>query len=103
MRAAVKRSGRHRLGEVELQERPRSKLVGSAGCLIRLEKGSGDFAATVRVSEAGYVPPATTLRTRIGPCLFTASIPAARLAELEADPAVVSIQPAERLEPQAGP
>ena len=36
---------------------------------------------------------------RIGPCVFTADIPAARLAELEADAAVVSIQPAARLDP----
>jgi hypothetical protein len=79
------------------------KLALTPALAARLRGCSGDIAATVKVAEAGYVPAAARLRMRIGPCLFTADIPAARLAELEADAAVISIQPASRLRsPEAG-
>lgn len=99
MRAGVKRSECRELGAAEVEPLPRSKVTGSPGCLTRLRQAGGEIAATVRVAEPGYVPSVLRLRSRISPCLFTALIPANSLPELEADPAVVSIQPAERVGP----
>ncbi len=93
-----RRAGTWQLDEPRAAAAPPAKLTLPPAAAARLRTLDGDVAATVRVSQAGYVPPAARLRMRIGPCLFTADIPAARLGELEADSAVVSIQPSSRLE-----
>lgn len=93
------RYGAWHLGPPEIEAAPSAKLTAPPAVAARLRACVGDIAATVRVARAGYVPAAARLRMRIGPCVFTADIPAARLAELEDDAAVVSIQPAARLDP----
>lgn len=94
----VSRCGAWRLDEVQVEPAPPTKLAASPAMAVRLRGYEGEITATVRVSREGYVPPAARLRMRIGPCLFTADIPARRLDELETDAAVVSVQPASRLE-----
>lgn len=88
-----------RCGTWQLDEAaPPTKLAASPALAERLRRDCvGEFAATVRVGRADYVPEGARLRMRLGPCLFTADIPLERLAELEADADVVSIQPASRL------
>ena len=92
------RCGAWQLGAAEIEAVAPAKLAASPAQAARLGEHEGAFTATVAVSRPDYVPPAARLRMRIGPCLFTAEIPVARLNELEADEAVVSIQPASRLE-----
>lgn len=53
--------------------------------------------ATVKVSQAGYVPSGVQVRTWISPSIFTANIPAEILDQLQNDPAVVAIEPAYKL------
>jgi len=57
------------------------------------------FAAIVKVRQPGYVPKGIVVRAQLGPTLFTADLTAGSLAQLEADPQVDSIAPAERLAP----
>jgi hypothetical protein len=52
---------------------------------------TGTVQVIVKVREAGYVPPAVTLRARIDDCLFTADVPAENLHQLETNPRVVSV------------
>jgi hypothetical protein len=97
------RCGAWRLEAPEIEAAaPTAKLAAAPAVAARLRGRAGDVTAAVRVARAGYVPPAARLRMRIGPCLFTADIPVARLAELEADAAVISIQPASRLDSAEG-
>lgn len=95
----AERFGTWELDEPHGDATPSGKLATPPAVAARLQGCAGDIAATVKVTRAGYVPAAARLRMRIGPCLFTADIPAARLAEVEADAAVISIQPASRLSP----
>ena len=60
-------------------------------------------SAIVKVREPGYVPPGVTPRARLSPLLFTATLSAETLAQLERDPRVESIAPAEPLPPPRPP
>src|SRR5262249_55306551 len=73
---------------------PRGKIEGPRP---REPRGDTPLLAIVKVRRDGYVPPGVTVRARLGPTLFTAELPAATLAPLEADPLVESIAPAQRL------
>lgn len=53
--------------------------------------------ATVKVSQAGYVPSGVQVRTWISPSIFTANIPREILDQLQNDPAVVAIEPTYKL------
>ncbi len=55
------------------------------------------ISVIIKVAEDGYVPPAVTLRARMGPKLFTAQTRARDLQRLTADAKVVSVSGAERL------
>jgi hypothetical protein len=57
----------------------------------------GLLPATVKVSQADYVPSAIHVRARISPNLFTADIPVDAIERLEADPLVISVGIARRL------
>jgi hypothetical protein len=83
-----------RLGAMEVGAAPSSKVSAPPAFMARARGLAGSVSATVRVGVAGYVPPGVTLRARIDPLLFTADVPVARLPDLEADAAVVSVQPA---------
>jgi hypothetical protein len=91
--------GGRRLGPFEREAVAGAKISGPPSLLARLRGLQGNISATVRVNVAGYVPRGLTLRARIDPTLFTADVPVARLPELEADSAVVAVQPALPLPP----
>ncbi|MBA3314954.1 MAG: hypothetical protein H0T47_16910 [Planctomycetaceae bacterium] len=52
---------------------------------------TGTVQVIVKVRNAGYVPPAVTIRARIDEHIFTADVPAGELPQLESNPQVVSI------------
>lgn len=55
------------------------------------------LVATIKVSEAGYIPAGVEVRARISPLIFTANIPPEVLPQLEQDPIVLAIEPAQNL------
>ena len=55
-------------------------------------------AVVVEVAEPGYRPPGVRVRAVLSETLFTASVAAADLAELDRDPRVVAIELGGRLD-----
>jgi hypothetical protein len=71
-----------------------SKLVTTPAFLENLSS-TGTVIATVRVSRPHYVPQTMSLRTRISPTIFTATMSKQGLQAAIDDSAVESIQPSQ--------
>lgn len=76
---------------------PKHSKVRLSGEALRDLNQAEPLVATVKVSQAGYVPSGVEVRTRISPFIFTANIPREVLEQLEQDPAVVAIEPVYKL------
>lgn len=70
-------------------EHSKLRLSGEALQLLNQESF---LLATVKVAKEGYIPAGIEIRALISPFIFTAKIPRERLAQLEHDPAVVSME-----------
>ena len=76
-----------------LNQPPSDKLAGASAAPVE-----GRVKVIVKVKTPGHVPKRTTVRSRLDPQMFTAELDASDLGLIAADPDVVAISPAQRVE-----
>lgn len=76
------------MAEFRISPQPSSKITGRDP---RLERTKACVSAILKVTRAGYVPDAVTLRERIDETMFTADVPPETLPRLEEDEEVASV------------
>ena len=77
--------------ELETSATNRRKFELDASAAIESADRSNELSVIVKVSEGGYVPKAVSLRARIDPRMFTATVRHADLDTLNEDPLVLSV------------
>jgi hypothetical protein len=83
-----------------------SKVTGARAEQLAEVGNDETLAAIVKVATPGYVPESVRLRAAISQTIFTANLSRRRLAELEHDPQVVSVElsmPLSHIDERGGP
>jgi hypothetical protein len=83
-----------------------SKVTGSRAWQLAEVGNDEILTAIVKVATPGYVPESVRLRAAISQTIFTADLSRRRLAELEHDPQVVSVElsmPLRHIDKRDGP